>query len=457
MKLPVLARRESAPRFRFVGPRLAAACMAIALGGGSAALAAVPAAAAPPLSCVVNSTADGGWASGDNCETSTGGQVTLRSAIEALNAAGSGTHNITFNLPNPSVINTASLLSVSTGPLVITGPGARALAVDGAGTHADFETLDGVNLTITGMTIRNGSQEGDGGGIEARGPLTLDHVAVTGNTASGSGGGIDVQAGTMTITNSLVANNQGSNAAGIDLQGDGGSSSMTNVTVANNIDSGGNEAAGIELTGTTLNLNFVTIAANTYTGTPDAAGLGAAGIGAHDGGIVNFHNSLISGNEGKNCRFDVPAADTNDAAGSSTDQGYNLDSADDCGFTEGSPKFDAVKAAANLGTLGNNGGQTDTLGLGAGSRAIDTADPTCGAATDQRGTTRPQGARCDMGAFEVLATVASPSPSPTPALPKAGNEGRGAPGFIAVSLVAFAVLSLLVAARGAVTRRRSRP
>jgi hypothetical protein len=53
-----------------------------------------------------------------------------------------------------------------------------------------------------------------------------------------------------------------------------------------------------------------------------------------------------------------------------------------------------------LGPLVNNGGFTQTMALSAGSSAIDTGnDATC-ASTDQRGVARPQGAHCDMGAYE---------------------------------------------------------
>jgi hypothetical protein len=55
-----------------------------------------------------------------------------------------------------------------------------------------------------------------------------------------------------------------------------------------------------------------------------------------------------------------------------------------------------------LGTLGNYGGSTQTIPLPKGSSAIDTgSDATC-ATTDQRGVTRPQGAHCDIGAYETI-------------------------------------------------------
>lgn len=64
---------------------------------------------------------------------------------------------------------------------------------------------------------------------------------------------------------------------------------------------------------------------------------------------------------------------------------------------------DVITADPMLGVLGDYGGSTQTIPLGASSSAIDTADntyTTC-PATDQRGVSRPQNAICDIGPFEV--------------------------------------------------------
>jgi hypothetical protein len=53
-----------------------------------------------------------------------------------------------------------------------------------------------------------------------------------------------------------------------------------------------------------------------------------------------------------------------------------------------------------LGPLQDNGGSTVTHALLPGSPAIDAGDPTRCRGTDQRGVPRPQGAECDIGAFE---------------------------------------------------------
>jgi hypothetical protein len=67
---------------------------------------------------------------------------------------------------------------------------------------------------------------------------------------------------------------------------------------------------------------------------------------------------------------------------------------------------------ALLQPLSDNGGPTKTFALASGSPAID-AVPTTGAgcpATDQRGVSRPQGAACDIGAFEVIVPAAQGPP-----------------------------------------------
>jgi hypothetical protein len=63
---------------------------------------------------------------------------------------------------------------------------------------------------------------------------------------------------------------------------------------------------------------------------------------------------------------------------------------------------DLVVADAGLGPLADNGGPTLTHALLAGSPAIDAADDGICPATDQRGVTRPQGAACDVGAYEYM-------------------------------------------------------
>ena len=70
--------------------------------------------------------------------------------------------------------------------------------------------------------------------------------------------------------------------------------------------------------------------------------------------------------------------------------------------------FGGSNGPPNLAPLGNYGGPTQTIALLPNSPAIDSADDAVCAATgdgavsglDQRGIARPQGAQCDIGAFE---------------------------------------------------------
>ena len=77
--------------------------------------------------------------------------------------------------------------------------------------------------------------------------------------------------------------------------------------------------------------------------------------------------------------------------------GHNIDSLDQCNFHAAG---DMVSTNPLLAALASNGGPTETLALSPGSSAIDAGDAGC-PATDQRGVTRPQGAACDIGAFEL--------------------------------------------------------
>ncbi len=92
-------------------------------------------------------------------------------------------------------------------------------------------------------------------------------------------------------------------------------------------------------------------------------------------------------------------------------QGANV-SIDHSVFEAGCPSLASFSCASIftgdplLGVLADNGGFTRTLLPRAGSSALDTADDATCPSIDQRGTARPQGAHCDIGAVEIVATPA---------------------------------------------------
>ena len=59
-----------------------------------------------------------------------------------------------------------------------------------------------------------------------------------------------------------------------------------------------------------------------------------------------------------------------------------------------------ARADPRLGPLADNGGPTETRALLTGSPARDRGSDAGCPATDQRGVARPQGSRCDIGAYE---------------------------------------------------------
>jgi hypothetical protein len=72
-------------------------------------------------------------------------------------------------------------------------------------------------------------------------------------------------------------------------------------------------------------------------------------------------------------------------------------------FTDGScnpAPTDQIVGDSGLGPLDDNGGPTLTHAVLPGSPALDAAASATCPARDQRGTPRPQGAECDVGAFE---------------------------------------------------------
>ena len=59
----------------------------------------------------------------------------------------------------------------------------------------------------------------------------------------------------------------------------------------------------------------------------------------------------------------------------------------------------------------DNGGPTPTLALGAGSPAVGAGNPATCTDTDQRGVSRTADAKCDIGAYELVAGITSISPA----------------------------------------------
>ena len=116
--------------------------------------------------------------------------------------------------------------------------------------------------------------------------------------------------------------------------------------------------------------------------------------------VLTLRNTIVANSpSGGNCN------------GTITSLGHNLDSGNTCAFTGAG---DLININPLLGPLTLNApGTTQTHSLLIGSPAIDAADPTTFPATDQRGVTRPQGVGPDIGAYELVPSVATAVSIPT--------------------------------------------
>jgi hypothetical protein len=275
-----------------------------------------------------------------------------------------------------------------------------------------LQVVGGGATIVAGLdTIRGSSFSDNSIKVAARGNDQFDTAHVT-------GGGADIQTGEqgLTVSGSTFANNTVSASsvmAGSSI--DGGGLAVSVFTAASNKDRivnstvtrntiaakgpAGNLAAGggIFSTDPSIEFQFDTVVANAASGPAKASSMGG-GVAWVNSGVTpaSVEGSLLLGNRsgtGATC------------AGTLRSKGYNTFGAlSGCTIT---PKpSDRAKASvkkAALGELKANGGPTRTLALGKHSTALDRVPrSTCRAIVkrDQRGIVRPQGAKCDEGAYE---------------------------------------------------------
>ncbi len=241
----------------------------------------------------VNTTAD---------ELNTDGDCSLREAIYAANidsavdacTAGSGADTIvvpagtyTLTIPPDGTPNDGwdGDLDVF-GDLTIDGVGADTTVIEacdsGGGPctgidrvfHMDPFSL-GINVEMSGLTIRNGTAEG-GGGIYSNYTLTLTNSTVSGNSAYYGGG---IAGNYATLTNSTVSDNSATYGGGIYSYG---TLTLTDSTVS------GNSGGGIYSGHGTLTVSNSTVSGNTAT-------TNGGGI-ASEWGTLTLTSSTVSGN-----------------------------------------------------------------------------------------------------------------------------------------------------------------
>lgn len=279
---------------------------------------------------------------------------------------------------------TTGLITI-TKPVTISGPGAATLAVSGAGLSRIFliNNLGAVfTVSISGLTLSNGkAKNGALINVENGATLHLSSSSLKNGVATGRGGAID-NSSILTVENCTFSNNSGPRAGAI--------FNALSLTVANSTFSGNSATAGNGGAIENAGANARTLIQNSTILGNSAVKPGGA---LRNTGSLTVSNSIIANSTaGGNC------------SGVITSGGNNIDSANTCAFTG---PGDLSNTDPLIGSLADNGGQTQTFVLLAGSPAIDAGNFASCSTTDQRGFSAPLDgdgdgvAICDIGAVEV--------------------------------------------------------
>jgi predicted outer membrane repeat protein len=266
-------------------------------------------------------------------------------------------------------------------------------------------------VTVSNSIVSGNSTTGYGGGIYNAGALALSSSIVSDNRADQCGGGI-FNRGALTVNRSTFSDNTATDGYGGGGIYNFGTLNVSHSTFADNraTHSGG----GIYNTATTLTVSNSTLSNSTFAGNRATVG-GGIYNGGYEGTLLIVSNSTFADNDASwqgggiyTSSFSGPVTLKNtvvadsptggNCSGPIIDGGGNLSYPDTtCSGINGDPK---------LGPLQDNGGPTWTMALLPGSAAINAGDDAICAAPpinnlDQRGVARPQGAHCDIGAYEA--------------------------------------------------------
>ena len=250
-----------------------------------------------------------------------GGQITLRSAVEAATQWSlGGSHIITIPAAIGATINLTiagqmTVGSASNNSITINGPGKSLLTINQTQPNRIFSTTTQIftfvltDLTLNQTYVGATTFTGGGGALIAGGPVgtstTLTNVAITNFTMqAGSGGGMSAsfsQAHNLTVTNcDFTGNKCGAAGGGLSFNSGGGTLTVTNSRFTNNSTgvvgaSSGSSGGAINTSGQgTGGTYFIT--QNTFIGnqvTNPALGIGGGAIVTTNGiSTVNFNRFI---------------------------------------------------------------------------------------------------------------------------------------------------------------------
>jgi len=247
-------------------------------------------------------------------------------------------------------------------------------------------------------------------GISSSVPLNLGDVKFISNVAGNFGGGI-YNVRTRTLVQRAIFNNNSASSGGAIYNAGSSNMILNDAALVENSASFGGAVYNIEsnpsFTNVTLSQNSADYGGGIYNSSSDtiltnltisgnSAIYSGGGIGNSNSSMPSIRNTIIWNNSSPE-GSQIYNEDSNPEIFYSVVQG---------GCPLGSTCLSIITDDPLLGTLGDHGGytQTITFPLLEGSSAIDTADDEVCMDHDQRVVSRPQGAGCDIGAFEVDTT-----------------------------------------------------
>jgi hypothetical protein len=376
---------------------------------------------------------------------------------DAIAAATDNDIVVLANLPCSTITLSGGALNATHDFVTLTGPGPNKLSIASGGQFRVFHHTGTGELSITGLTIRDGKYVSDtnprggciysasnvrlvdatvgncvatgsggaearGGGIYARNAISLTNSTITGNTALGTqigskGGGVYLR-GSLAAKESIFSDNyaaSGPVAAGVSVGGAfwvAGSAYLLGSLVSGN-KAGLGAAISIEPNGINASLRIVnsTVSENLarykfggiYAKVPvTLANSTIAFNSAPSGGAVysvlhplQLQSSIIADNATGGSPGDL------DGALNPPISGYNnLITSSTIGFPLGT-----IKSCPKLGPLASNSdGAMLTHALLSSSPAINAGNNPLQLPTDQRGFSRTTFAQTDIGAYERQGT-----------------------------------------------------
>ena len=237
---------------------------------------------------------------------------------------------------------------------------------------------NGGRVNLSNVTLRQNTAK-EGGAIwigSANSSLSAKNSSFIRNRANsyGAGGAIDMKNGMIAVSDSSFVDNLADHIGGAIATWRSGEINVINSTfIRNQADMGGAVYSG----GAKISLRHVTMMNNVATG--------------DDGGAIHIFENYPERVKLLNSIIFSEWSRLQHCAGRPLQESHgNLISDDSCG----------TPALSGDPLLAQAAGSPLRLPLLPGSPSIDAADPRFCAATDQIGTSRPQGGGCDIGAIE---------------------------------------------------------